>query len=728
MVSVATAAVCHAVTQASFTHVQVSGADPGGEPLEKAIADINGDGKKDIIIGMGNAFGPGGIYWWQCPSGGPTAGSWTKHTIVASGNCYEHSQILDLNGDGKPDLICSYNSNVVWFQHPGGDGTGTWLGPNQIATGIGHEVRLADMDGDGKMDVVTSRTRNIDFQNSSTSWQIVGWGGTASGSALDGMALLDIGSGKGAINIVGATTTGLYWFRNPRETGGNARTGTWTAFKIGDHDTGGPCLATMDVNGDGRMDLVQCPNEGTQGTTGLVWWQAPADRTQLWTKHTIDTNWQAVHWIEPADMNNDGHLDFIISEQEQAHDPSGGPYTYNNDKVGIYYDDGLGNLTFQLLETTGGQNVVSADIEGDGDLDFAFANHGVFGAPHPIELYVNNIVGSGGTGGSLTGGVVGGSTSTYNLTSLGTTDWAHWNGTYVHKSSGGGKISDVTRVGAGNYGTFSETQRNVSWSDGTPTASNGDDQTYIWCNNKQNAGWTFTVPADTTTRTLNVLYGGAAGAVVQITAHLSDSSATDWTNTQTITSGTPLVGTFTYHAASASQTLLITLLKVQDATSPSVDLDAAWLTTSTSSPLMFETENLTVAAQTAGITHRTSPDSRFSNGNGTFFDSTAVGQFVTYDVPNVAIGTYDVRVGIKKWNNKAQWQCAISRLDQQGSATNVGPVVDEYDPNEVFTEVDLGLWTPGSTSDKAFKFTVTGKNASGSGFGLAFDYIKLIPQ
>jgi hypothetical protein len=143
---------------------------------------------------------------------------------------------------------------------------------------------------------------------------------------------------------------------------------------------------------------------------------------------------------------------------------------------------------------------------------------------------------------------------------------------------------------------------------------------------------------------------------------------------------------------------------------------------------MFETENLTVAAQTAGITHRTSPDSRFSNGNGTFFDATAANQFVTYAVPNVAQGTYDVRVGVKKWNNKGQWQCAISRLDQQGSATNVGPVIDTYDPNEVFTEVDLGLWTPGSTSDKAVKFTVTGKNASSAGFGLAFDYIKLIPQ
>ena len=97
-------------------------------------------------------------------------------------------------------------------------------------------------------------------------------------------------------------------------------------------------------------------------------------------------------------------------------------------------------------------------------------------------------------------------------------------------------------------------------------------------------------------------------------------------------------------------------------------------------------------------------------------------------MPNIAARTYDVRVGIKSWNNKGIWQLAISRLDQQGSPTNVGPAVDEYTSGEGLSEFDLGHWTPGTTSDKAFKFTVTGKNASSTGYGVALDYIKLIPQ
>jgi hypothetical protein len=142
----------------------------------------------------------------------------------------------------------------------------------------------------------------------------------------------------------------------------------------------------------------------------------------------------------------------------------------------------------------------------------------------------------------------------------------------------------------------------------------------------------------------------------------------------------------------------------------------------------YEAETLSVAAQTAGITFRLSNDPGFSNDTGSYFDATAANQYVTLDVPNIAIATYDVRVGMKTWNNKGQWQLAISRMDQQGSPTNLGSPVDMYSANQVFTEVDLGTWTPGTASDKAFRFMVVGKNASSTGYGIDIDYIRLVPQ
>jgi len=48
--------------------------------------------------------------------------------------------------------------------------------------------------------------------------------------------------------------------------------------------------------------------------------------------------------------------------------------------------------------------------------------------------------------------------------------------------------------------------------------------------------------------------------------------------------------------------------------------------------------------------------------------------------------------------------------------------------NGSHAEIDLGNWVPATTSDKAFRFTVTGKNAASTSFSMCFDYIKLTRQ
>jgi hypothetical protein len=151
----------------------------------------------------------------------------------------------------------------------------------------------------------------------------------------------------------------------------------------------------------------------------------------------------------------------------------------------------------------------------------------------------------------------------------------------------------------------------------------------------------------------------------------------------------------------------------------------------TGSFYQFEIENLTVAAQTSTDTYRLVTDTRFSNDAGGILDSVAVGDYVTFDVPGLLAGNYDLRIGVKDFNSRGIWQCAVtamSNLNNQSSYVNHGGPYDEYNSNEVFTEVDLGAFTLGSSGDKAFRFMVTGKNSASSGDGMCFDYIKLIPQ
>jgi hypothetical protein len=103
------------------------------------------------------------------------------------------------------------------------------------------------------------------------------------------VALFDSGSGLGAIDLsgTGEAPYNITWWENPRDQGGNARTGTWTPHYIGPaydtvHSGFGVSYGTLDVNGDGRQDVITSEGE-TDGTYarppgGMIWWEAPIDR------------------------------------------------------------------------------------------------------------------------------------------------------------------------------------------------------------------------------------------------------------------------------------------------------------------------------------------------------------------------------------------------------------------------------------------------------------------
>ena len=127
--------------------------------------------------------------------------------------------------------------------------------------------------------------------------------------------------------------------------------------------------------------------------------------------------------------------------------------------------------------------------------------------------------------GVLTGSGLSSST-TVNLTSEGSSDWAHWSG-YDHKSSGGSKISNYTVVGTGTVSSYSNDRRTCTWSDGTPTAS-GSNKNGIYITGI-GKGFQITAPADLTQRTLKVYVGGSVSGGI-FTASLSDGSAPNYVN------------------------------------------------------------------------------------------------------------------------------------------------------------------------------------------------------
>lgn len=140
----------------------------------------------------------------------------------------------------------------------------------------------------------------------------------------------------------------------------------------------------------------------------------------------------------------------------------------------------------------------------------------------------------------------------------------------------------------------------------------------------------------------------------------------------------------------------------------------------------MEVESLQVYAS-SGDNVKTASDPLMSGASGTTYQATSVGDYITFTVPNVTQQTYDIRVGVKDYNTRGIFQLAIGTASG-GSMTNVGSPQDSYSSAAGYREINCGTWTPGTTSNKTFRFTVTGKNAASSGYTIGLDYIRLIPQ
>jgi len=170
-----------------------------------------------------------------------------------------------------------------------------------------------------------------------------------------------------------------------------------------------------------------------------------------------------------------------------------------------------------------------------------------------------------------------------NLTSEGTLDWAHWGlateTDFNHKAGvTPQKISNVTPLNSGFFLALPTSLAACTWTDGTPTLTSSNTsslQVY-----GEGTGFQFTVPADPTTKLLQV-YVNAYSARVRLEATLSDNSATalsdDSFDTAATRQGPVRVYTVRYAAGATGQTLTVKCTMVLDEGSGWISLQAATL-------------------------------------------------------------------------------------------------------------------------------------------------------
>lgn len=114
------------------------------------LGDINGDGRKDIVIKQG---------WFEAPVNRMQP-NWAFHPTDISEDCSEMF-VLDLNGDGLNDVISAsaHNYGIWWHeQKKDSDGKITWV-HHEIYKKFSqtHGLIVTDINGDGNPDIITGK-------------------------------------------------------------------------------------------------------------------------------------------------------------------------------------------------------------------------------------------------------------------------------------------------------------------------------------------------------------------------------------------------------------------------------------------------------------------------------------------------------------------------------------------------------------------------------------------
>jgi len=319
-------------------------------PVSVVAADINGDGKLDLISANLNADTLSILT-------NDGSGNFAFASTVSAGHRPRSVAAVDVNGDGKLDLICAsdLDNTLSVLTNNGGGG---FVLSSSPAVNFPYSVVATDVNGDGKLDLVAAnilaKTLSVLTNN--------GNGGFGSNTTLNvgngpnSVASADV-NGDGKVDLICANRidgTLLVLTNN-----GNGDFGSNATYIVGSEPYS---VGAADINGDGKVDLISA--NSFDNTLSVL----TNNGSGIFGSNATLNVGNEPECVVVADINGDDKMDLICAN-------SGG-YP-NPGTLSVLTNNGSGGFALATSPNVGvgADSVAAADVNGDGKVDLISVNY-----------------------------------------------------------------------------------------------------------------------------------------------------------------------------------------------------------------------------------------------------------------------------------------------------------------------------------------------------------------
>lgn len=339
-------------------------AGSGHSPWAVAVADVDSDGKLDIVTANNDAGSVSVLL-------GDGDGGFAAALNSPAGSFPIALAVADVDDDGHPDVVTA-NAGGLDVSVLHGDGSGHFAAPTNLSIGADAEPRavtLADVDGDGHPDIVTANADTggqefpppelpgtvsilVNDGNGSFAPAVQYSAGAGEGRA-ESVAVADV-TGDGAADIVVSRPNA----NRAAVLAGDGAGGFAAALTL-PVGVGPTPLVVADLTGDGKLDVATA---NAVGSTVSILPGDGAGHVGFDGNHDAGTY---PHAVVAVDLDSDGYDDIVTANAF-------------GDDVSVLLNDGAGGFAPEVRHAVGSSPtwIVAGDIDGDGKMDVATANFG----------------------------------------------------------------------------------------------------------------------------------------------------------------------------------------------------------------------------------------------------------------------------------------------------------------------------------------------------------------